>query len=79
MAGLGDWDFRPLLPRVKVPILVMEGAETFAPPAEAKEWVDGAPDARLFLVPRAGHEEFIEQPAAFLAAARRFLDGAWPE
>lgn len=79
MAAMGDWDFRPILSRVKVPVLVMEGAETFAPPEEAKEWVDGAPDARLFLVPHAGHEEFIEQPAAFFAAARRFLDGAWPE
>ena len=36
-------------------------------------------NARLLLVPDAGHEFWAEQPEVFLKAAERFLRGRYPE
>jgi pimeloyl-ACP methyl ester carboxylesterase len=36
-------------------------------------------NARLLLVPDAGHEFWAEQPEVFLKAAEQFLRGRYPE
>jgi proline iminopeptidase len=73
--SLGDWDFRPILARIKVPALVTEGEKTNVPLDATRVWSDSLPNARLLLIPNAGHLHFIEQPAAFFKAADRFLRG----
>lgn len=55
MSSLGDWDFRPILASLEIPILVVEGAETHVPLDATREWVTSAPNARLLLVPGANH------------------------
>ena len=75
MASLGDWDFRPVLARLRVPVLVMEGAQTNVPLDATRAWTEAIPDARLLLVANAGHEFFLDQPETFAAAANEFLDG----
>ena len=77
-ASLGVWDFRPLLARLDMPALVLEGARTNVPLDATREWARALPNARLLLVPRAGHELFVDQPRAFLAAAEQFLRGRYP-
>jgi pimeloyl-ACP methyl ester carboxylesterase len=78
LASLGDWDFRPGLERISVPALVVEGARSNIPLDATREWVVVMPNARLLLIPDAGHEAFLDQPAAFTAAVKQFLRGVFP-
>jgi pimeloyl-ACP methyl ester carboxylesterase len=77
--SLGDWDFRPLLARIKVPALVVEGEKTNVPLDATRAWAASLPNARLLLISNAGHLHFIEQPAAFSKAADTFLRGTFPK
>lgn len=79
IASLGEWDFRPMLARLRMPALVMEGAKTNVPLDATREWVAVLPNARLLLIPEAGHEFFVDQPTAFLKVAERFLRGRFPK
>ena len=72
-ASLGQWDFRPMLSRLRVPALVIEGERTLVPLEATRIWADLIPDARLVLIPAAGHEFFVDQPAAFVGEVERFL------
>jgi proline iminopeptidase len=79
LASLGDWDFRPRLEEIAVPTLVVEGEQSNVPLDATREWAATMPNARLLLIPDAGHEVFVDQPAAFTAALRQFLRGRFPE
>jgi pimeloyl-ACP methyl ester carboxylesterase len=58
-------DYRPCLPAISVPTLVLVGdCDTFTPPDRAEEMVAGIPGARLVVVPECGHASTIEQPDA---------------
>jgi pimeloyl-ACP methyl ester carboxylesterase len=57
----------------------MEGAKTNVPLNATREWAAVMPNARLLLVPEAGHEFFVDQSAAFLSAAERFFAGGFPK
>lgn len=76
--SLGDWDFRPRLAQLRMPVLVIEGAETEVPLEATREWARVMPNARLLLLPNAGHELWAEQPDAFLKASAQFLNGKYP-
>ena len=78
LGSLGDWDFRPKLERIAVPVLVMEGKRSNVPLDATREWAVVLPNARLLLIPDAGHEVFVDQPAAFTAAVTQFLRGRFP-
>jgi proline iminopeptidase len=70
-----SYDVRAELAAIDVPALVVVGREDWVcPPAGARALAAGLPDARLVEIPGAGHFPFSEEPAAFLAAVRRFLD-----
>ncbi|HXU08337.1 MAG TPA: hypothetical protein VN743_05020 [Blastocatellia bacterium] len=77
--SLGDWDFRPQLSQLKMPALVLEGAQTEVPLQATRDWVATIPNARLFLVPNSGDELWAEQPTIFIATAEQFLMGKYPE
>jgi proline iminopeptidase len=76
--SLGDWDFRPALSRLRVPVLVVEGARTVVPLSSPRAWAHTAPQGRLLLVADAGHEVGVDRPKALRAAARTFLSGRYP-
>ena len=78
MDSLGEWDFRPDLKSLSVPVLVVEGAETAVPLDGTREWVSNTGDARLLLIPRAGHMNWLDQPAAVVLALDQFFRGQWP-
>jgi 3-oxoadipate enol-lactonase/4-carboxymuconolactone decarboxylase len=68
------FDGRPLLGRVRVPTLVVAGADDqVTPPACAEDLARGIGGARLEVLPRAGHQAPLEQAEAFDAAVARFL------
>lgn len=58
-------DYRPGLPAISVPTLVLVGdSDTFTPLDRAEEMAAAIPDARLVVVPQCGHASTIEQPDA---------------
>ena len=76
--SLGHFDFRPTLKKLKVPILIIEGEKTNVPLDSTREWAKTPPNARLLLIPDAGHATFIDQPVNLLREIEVFLGGSWP-
>lgn len=69
-------DARPGLGSVAAPALVIVGAhDAVTPPDKADELAAGLSNARLVRLADAGHLSNLEQPDAFTAAVRAFLDG----
>ena len=69
----------PDLKNLNVQRLVIHGAEDSIPIEGARDWVTGFPNACLFVIPKAGHWPFVEQPETFFYAVDTFLSGAWPK
>jgi pimeloyl-ACP methyl ester carboxylesterase len=68
-------DFRPVLPRITVPTLVIVGEEDIVTPPSASEFlVQHIAGAALVRIPGAGHLTNLEKPEAFDAALAAFLD-----
>jgi 3-oxoadipate enol-lactonase/4-carboxymuconolactone decarboxylase len=78
--ALATFDVRAALPDlVGLPTLVLVGAEDrVTGPAQARTLVAGIPDARLAVVPAAGHLTPIEQPMAVNDLLIRHLSDSWP-
>ena len=69
-------DLRPFLQELRIPVLVLHGAQdTLCPPGAARWAADELPVADLELFPRAGHAPFLSCPAEFAARIRDFLNG----
>jgi proline iminopeptidase len=76
--SLGTWDLRPVLQKLSMPTLVMEGDRTNVPLEATREFAATLPNSRLILVRDAGHEFFVDQPRAFESAVETFLQGRFP-
>jgi pimeloyl-ACP methyl ester carboxylesterase len=62
------------LHRIKVPTLLIWGEnDGIVTPKYGEAYRKLIPDARLAVIPQAGHLPHIEQPQAFLAELRKFL------
>jgi pimeloyl-ACP methyl ester carboxylesterase len=71
---LVDCDLVPLLPKLRVPTLVVCGAlDQATPPALNKLIAEKGPNARYVELPGCGHCPPLEQPQAFLAAIKEFV------
>jgi pimeloyl-ACP methyl ester carboxylesterase len=67
-------DFRDVLSGAELPALVLVGAEDeITPEADARAIVETMANARLVVVPEAGHLTPLEAPQAFADAVRDFL------
>lgn len=75
LKGLRDRpDANPGLGAIRVPTLVVVGRDdTLTPPAKSEELASRIPNARLVVIDGSGHLSNLEQPAAFNAALRSFL------
>ena len=80
LASLGDYDFLPILVDRRIPVLVVEGADTHVPLGATRAWAAAAHDGRLLLVPDANHITWLEGdvPSLF-RSLETFLSGTWPE
>jgi pimeloyl-ACP methyl ester carboxylesterase len=79
LGSFGAFDWRPELSRVRIPRLVIHGARDNISLAGNQEWVAGQPQARLLVIPGAGHWPHYERPEQTLTAIEVFLSGRWPE
>ncbi len=72
--ALAAFDARPRAAAIRAPVLLLTGElDRVAPPAHAAALCERLPDARLQLVPGAGHAAVWEQPGAVLDAIVPFL------
>ncbi len=68
-------DSTATLADIDVPVLIIHGADDqIIPVAEAEAMAQAIPDARLVVIPNAGHLPNLEQPDAFNDAVIDFLD-----
>lgn len=68
-------DSIPILPKIKVPTLVIVGEQdATTSPADAQLMADRIPAADLAVIPAAGHLSNVEQPERFNAAVLAYLD-----
>ena len=73
MNSYGDWDLRPSLRTLDIPLLVVHGQEETIPMDLIEEWVTSMPRARLVKVPNAAHFTYAEQPVLVWSVVERFL------
>jgi 3-oxoadipate enol-lactonase len=67
-------DSTPGLRAIAVPTLVMVGAQdALTPPAKSEEMAKAIPDAKLAVIPGAGHASNLEAPEAFNAVVLEYL------
>ena len=76
--SLGDYDLLPRLGVVKAPVLVIHGVADVIPQKSSESWAAGYPNARLFLIEKAGHIAQVEAPEIFFPAIEIFLKGEFP-
>ena len=68
-------DSTSLLPRIRVPVLVVAGADDqIAPSAGMRAMAGAIPDAAFVVSPAAGHLAPLEQPLPVNAAIQQFLE-----
>ncbi|MET1113040.1 MAG: alpha/beta hydrolase [Allosphingosinicella sp.] len=71
--SLVEEDFRPLLPSIRQPTLVVHGAQSHLYGADtAGHLVAALPNARAVTFDRSGHAPHLEQPKLFNATLREF-------
>lgn len=72
--ALAEADLRDLLPRVRVPVLLVWGEEDVRSPLEVAEAMRShVSTSRLVILRGAGHLSHVEAPARFNAELRRFF------
>jgi 3-oxoadipate enol-lactonase len=68
-------DSHPTLASIRVPTLVVVGEEdVLTPPAEAQAMAAAIPGSRIEVIPKAGHLSNLENPAAYTAVLRSYLE-----
>ena len=76
---MADADQRDLLPRIAVPTLLIWGElDGRSPLGVARQFEAAIADARLVVIPGAGHVSNLEQPDLFSAAVREFCSPRSP-
>jgi pimeloyl-ACP methyl ester carboxylesterase len=80
LGSIEGFNWRDSLSRVTaLPRLVVHGELDNTPVEGNLEWVRGQPNARLLVVPGAGHWPHYERPEQTIQGIDRFLGGGWPE
>jgi proline iminopeptidase len=73
-ASLGAYDLRPILTRLRMPAMVVEGEKSIPSTVEsARVFAQSLPNATLVLIPDAGHYPQVERPDVFFPTVRNFL------
>jgi proline iminopeptidase len=72
-ASLSAWDWRSAAARYGGPVRILHGQGDFVPLEGSREWERSFPNARLLVIPNAGHFIWLEQPEPFFGAMEAFL------
>jgi pimeloyl-ACP methyl ester carboxylesterase len=77
-SSLGDYDLRPALSGLKLPVIVLQGTDDVIP-AEISQTLAQALSGEFHLLPRSGHVPYIEAHEAFVRLLDAFLPRVTPE
>jgi pimeloyl-ACP methyl ester carboxylesterase len=73
LAVMAEADQRDVLPRIRVPTLLIWGElDARSPLTIARQFEEAIPDAKLVVIPGAGHVSNLERPKEFTHALREF-------
>jgi pimeloyl-ACP methyl ester carboxylesterase len=73
LRAMAEADQRDLLPRIAAPTLLIWGElDARSPLSVARQFKHAIPDAKLVVIPGAGHMSNIEKPESFNDAVREF-------
>lgn len=76
LSASGRADYRPVLPTISIPTLLIYGAEDQRSPLPvAHELHRQIPGSKLAVIPDVGHVAHLEAPGAFNSEVRTFLHG----
>jgi pimeloyl-ACP methyl ester carboxylesterase len=78
LGSFDGYDWRDAVATLRIPRLVIQGAEDAFSLEGTREWVPPESNACLLVVERAGHFPFLERPDVFFPAVDGFLRGNWP-
>jgi len=73
LAAVAYTDLRPLLDRLELPVLLVNGGRSAVPPAVGGWLAENLPHARTVVLPDAGHAPFWDDAPGFNAAVREFV------
>ena len=76
--SLGSFNIVAQLAAVKAPVLVIHGASDVVRLRGSEFYASGYPNARLLVIPNAGHLAHIETPDMFYSSIETFLNGEFP-
>lgn len=71
---LRDWSVVDRLHRITQPALVISGTHDEVTPAVAAQIHRGLPNSEIKVFPNSSHTPFFEEPEAYFAVLRNFLD-----
>lgn len=71
---LSDWDRLEEMKGIAVPCLIVSGLHDELTPEGAMLMQDALPNAESVVFPNSSHTPFFEEPEAYFAALRGFLD-----
>lgn len=73
LAAVAETDLRPLLPQLKLPVLLVNGSRS-AVPYEVGRWLEEhLPESRRLVLEGAGHAPYWDDPEGFNQGLRRFI------
>ncbi|MDH5367314.1 MAG: alpha/beta hydrolase [Cyclobacteriaceae bacterium] len=72
--SLGNWDYRPQLNNLHMPVLVIHGTEESIPMDMVKEWVKYLPNSKLDKIENAAHFPYAERPEIVWKSIEMFLE-----
>lgn len=73
--GALDHDVRDRLSEIRAPTLIIVGEEDILTPLKQAQFMqERIPNARLYVIPQAGHASALERPDLFNRAVRAFLE-----
>jgi pimeloyl-ACP methyl ester carboxylesterase len=77
LRAFAEADLRDVLPHIRVPTLLLYGADDVRSPLSVAEDLHARiPTSQLVVMPNVGHDSNLEAPVAFNTAVRRFLRSA---
>ena len=71
--ALAGWDVRPRLAELKMPTLILRGAQDLSTPSISKTLTDGIPHAREVVFAESSHTPVLEETERYLSVVRDFL------
>ncbi len=78
LEALASADFRPLLPGIDLPVLLIHGsADTICLSSASRCMAKLLPNARLDILDGVGHAPFLSRPSEITASITTFLDGVY--